>query len=110
MLRGQEGQWYLRVHYKECVHQVKGGSPPLCSALGRPHLEHCVQFWAHHFKADIELLKRVQQTATKNDEQHGISPLCGKAESPGEEKAERGLTSAYKYLRGGVKRMGPGLF
>lgn len=34
-------------------------------ALGRPHLKCCVQFWGLQYERDLDMLEKVQQSATK---------------------------------------------
>nr|XP_048713273.1 uncharacterized protein LOC125639701 [Caretta caretta]XP_048713274.1 uncharacterized protein LOC125639701 [Caretta caretta] len=88
---------------------------PLYSALIRPQLEHCVQFWAPHFRKDVDKLERVQRRVTKMIK--GLENMSSEGRwkklglfSLVKRRLRGDMRTVFKYVKGCYKEEGEELF
>ena len=101
------------MHAQMHLKQVQGGDPPPLCGTGQAAVG--VQFWAPHFKRDVDSMERVQRRATRM-----IRGQQGRAYeerlrdlnlfSLHKRRLRRDLAACYKLVRGDQQGLGESLF
>ena len=64
-IAASKGNQVLETIRRNITYKEKSLIVPLYKAIVRPHLEYCIQAWRPYRRKDIDMLHKIQRSATK---------------------------------------------